>query len=333
MFDLKIVSEFMYEHFSQVTVHAGTEFHARCALCGDSKKNSFKKRFHLDWHNGNPRWHCFNCDSKGGFLRLYTILKHCTLEEAKKDLLGWNPDNHRTRLNRETSFKVKPAKNPIDNFNSHLKDFAGHKFPVDSSLYEQWLTLIDKFISDRHIPKEYQILYAWKGNFQGRLIIPIFDKAKNLIYFQARCLPGSDIQPKYKNPVSEKSNIILNKHKFWPDKYIIITEGLLDAYMIGDQGTTCLGKEIQRPFLMKLLKLTDKTVIVAYDNDQEGLKSMLKFMKSPLKKMVKYFIMPAEYDAKDINILSCDHNIKNMYSFIVKNSYELYVATLKLKIM
>jgi 5S rRNA maturation endonuclease (ribonuclease M5) len=321
----------MFRNFSLVTLSGGTKFHARCAICGDSKKNSFKKRFHLDWQGGNPRYHCFNCDAKGGFLRLYTIINRCTYEEAKKELLHWDEDRIKIQLDRNP-VQPKPAKIINNHFNSHLKDFAGHNFPVDSLLYKQWLNIIDKFVSDRKVPKEYQILYSWKGYFQGRLIVPIFDEDVNLTYFQARRIPETEIQPKYKNPVAEKSNIILNEHKFQRDKFIIVTEGLLDAFMIGNQGTTCLGKEIPYGFLKRLRKLTDAGVILAYDNDTEGVKSMKKFMESELNKMVKYFIMPSQYDSKDINILSCDHNIENMYQFIVKYSYELFVADMRLKL-
>jgi DNA primase len=153
----------------------------------------------------------------------------------------------------------------------------------------------------------------------------------NLIYFQARRRPGSGVEPKYKNPAGEKQNIILNKDRFRNDRCIIVTEGLLDAFMIGPQGTTCLGKELSIDFVKKLKKYTHESIILAFDNDEPGQISMKKIMKSDISKMVKYFIMPKAYDSKDINSLRCDYNIKDMYSFVVENSYELHTALTRLK--
>jgi hypothetical protein len=110
-----------------------------------------------------------------------------------------------------------------------------------------------------------------------------------------------------------------------------VTEGLLDAFMIGRQGTTCLGKSLSRDFFLKLKMYTHESIILAFDNDEEGQKSMKKVMKSDMAQEVKYFIMPKAFDSKDINKLQCDHNIDDMYSFVVKNSYELHTATMRLK--
>jgi len=58
---------------------------------------------------------------------------------------------------------------------------------------------------------------------------------------------------------------------------------------------------------------------------------MQQIMNSDISKMVKYFIMPKGFDSKDINKLQCDHNIDDMYSFVVRNSYELHAAIMRLK--
>jgi len=68
MLDLEIINDFAYEHFENIAVSKnGMHFHSRCPLCGDSKKSSRKKRFHLDYNEGNPIWHCFNCNRSGSF--------------------------------------------------------------------------------------------------------------------------------------------------------------------------------------------------------------------------------------------------------------------------
>ena len=74
--DLQIVTQFMIQHFEQTKITGnGTHFLARCPLCGDSKKNPYKKRFNLNWNNGVPGYHCFNCSRHGNFYEIYSIMK------------------------------------------------------------------------------------------------------------------------------------------------------------------------------------------------------------------------------------------------------------------
>jgi hypothetical protein len=163
-----------------------------------------------------------------------------------------------------------------------------------------YLKKLEQFYNSRKIPYEYKIYIAYKGKYKNRIIIPIFDEDNNIIYFQARRIPGSGITPKYDNPVAPKELCILNKHKFDKEKYIIVHEGLIDAFMVGKQGTSCLGKEISEELLQELFKLTNKGVIVALDNDTEAYKSLARFMrKNPMARKVKYFLYPKKFEGYD----------------------------------
>ena len=91
MIDIEIVTRFMMENFQQVDIKDnGKHFLARCPLCGDSKKNQYKKRFNLSWNGGVPGWHCFNCDEHGNFYEIYGRLKGLNPEEVKKELHRWD---------------------------------------------------------------------------------------------------------------------------------------------------------------------------------------------------------------------------------------------------
>ena len=85
--DLQFVTQFMLQHFEQTIVsRGGTHFLARCLLCGDSRKNKYKKRFNLDYNNGVPGYHCFNCGKKGNFIEIYSIVKGISYDDAKEKL-------------------------------------------------------------------------------------------------------------------------------------------------------------------------------------------------------------------------------------------------------
>ena len=315
----------MFENFQLVTIQSGTRFHARCPLCGDSAKDRQKKRFHLDYNGGNPVWHCFNCD-KGSksFMTLYCKVLGIDYKTAYKKLFKYDSKKYKERLK---PVRVKPAKiiNEPNNFNWILQDC---KLDVGSLMYDTYKRLLEEFRAERMIPDKYDLFLAHRGKYKGRVIIPIYDAQRDIIFFQGRSLPALDLEPKYLNPVTEKSMIVLNESVFQKDKYIVVTEGIIDAFMVGGQGTACLGVKMSDEFLKRLLSSTDKGVILVFDNDDAGMEALTHFMYvNKYKERVRYFLMPEKYrDYKDINNIVVERNIKDIYDFVVKNSND-HLAT------
>jgi len=324
LFDLQTVSSFMLENFQRVTIQNGTHFHARCPLCGDSAKNERKKRFHLDYNGGQPKWHCFNCNrGSKNFVTLYCQVLKIDYKTACKQLFKYDSKKVKDRLARKVE-QAPTVVNKPSNFNWILDDCISETLKVDSMMWSTFVNVLKVFRKARQIPDKYDLYIAFRGKYRGRIIIPILDSEGNIIFFQGRALPATDLEPKYLNPVTEKSMIIHNESVFRRDRFIIVTEGLIDAFMIGDQGTTSLGVEISDGFLKGLLSLTDKGVILIFDNDDPGQEALEKFMvENKYKDRVQYFLMPRKYiEHKDINILSVKEDINDLYTLIVNNSFK-----------
>ena len=331
MIDLQIVADFAHQNLEKVTTQkGGTHFHARCPLCGDSKKSQSKKRFHLDWNNGNPGYHCFNCNATGNFIKLYSLLKGISEEEVRREIFKYNSDYIKKKLTSEPIVENMPS--GVQSYNYILNSCVTEN--TESILLEYWKRIISNFRNERKIPEQYKLYYCFDGRYKNRIIVPVF-KENDIIYFQARRVPGTKLEPKYLNPSTEKQIIIHNEENFDKDKFIIITEGLIDAFMIGDQGTSCLGKEISEDFLSKLFELTDKGIIIALDNDSDGMKALDIFIeKNAYKQRCRYFLMPEKYKyCKDINDVKTKHNIENLYEFIVNGSYSFVKTYLKVKML
>ena len=334
MIDLGFVSEFVFQHFEGVKVQ-GTHFLARCILCGDSKKSDFKKRFNLDWNNGNPGYHCFNCGRHGSFVQLYSILKGISEEEAVKEIfkkkINWDTASIKNKCS--TRILDVPECLPIENFNHIIKDCFDINSNPDSIISKALIEALKKFYADRKINVVNHRMYvAGNGEYKNRIIIPIYDVNDNIIYFQARRIPGTKKDPKYKNPISPKELIIMNEHLFDHTKPIVVTEGIIDAWMIGNQATTCLGKEISEAFLDHLFKL-NKKVIIALDNDVEAKRALRKFInENKYSQKCKYFLYPFEFNKfKDINNIVVENDINfDMYDIILKNSCDYSTAYTKL---
>lgn len=333
MIDLNFVSEFIYSHFTLVKPSSnGTHFLARCILCGDSKKSSRKRRFNLDYNGGNPIYHCFNCGRSGSFIQLYSEVKGLSLSQTKKELYNFHSITDRLIQTLSARKRKKIIKEiQFEDHSYILEDCVQLNAQYKSLVKISYQDKLKDFYAKRMIPEaEYKVFLAYKGDYNNRFIIPVYDEYNNMVYFQARRM-NSNMELKYKNPTLEKGYLIFNKQHFKRNKNIIITEGLIDAQMVEEhQGTSVLGANISDEFLSEILKLTDKDVIIAFDNpfvDTQGLKSLLAFMNGAHKRYpnkyarkVKYFIPPKEFSkCKDINNFKMA-GINNIYDFICENS-------------
>lgn len=343
MIDLETVREFVLENFPMVKISKkGTHFHARCILCGDSKKSPTKKRFHLDWNRGKPIWQCFNCQRSGGFIRLYCDVKGVDFETAKSRIFDHHVDKWGrkkwTRWNEDTkAIKNINSGEPLTTYHDYLlKSCISPTDNPSGYIAKQLQKKLRNFISERKLPEGIKVYVAYKGDYKNRLIIPVYE-GNRIVYFQARRI-HPNVEPKYINPVSEKERIILNKEKFEPHKFIIATEGLIDAFMIPNQGTACLGSSFSEAFLKTLFEYTNKGVILFFDNDDAGLKAFNKFTDKEygniFRDKVKYFLFPNKYKRQgytDLNEIVTNEKIGDVYEFIVANSHNLVKAITMLK--
>jgi hypothetical protein len=97
-----------------------------------------------------------------------------------------------------------------------------------------------------------------------------------------------------------------------------------------------LGVEASDLFIKVLLALTNRKIIMAYDNDAPGRKALQKFMaESKYSKRVLYFLMSKEFKhVKDLNELRKininEEKIGELYDFVVDNSFSYLKTTSKL---
>ena len=318
--DLGFVSSFVQESFSNVLIsRGGTHFNFRCPFCGDSKKNNHKRRFHLQFTSETEIFfNCFNCETRGNFYDLYGHIKGYSSKEAFSIINKFNPELIRKQL-LNNSFKQNSqneASSILTNFDIFLNRFCLKEDSVINGFKEK--ILIDKLVefkSQRGI-ENYPCYICKQGKFDKRIIIPIIEN-NHCVYFQGRAT-SNDIEPKYLNPSVEKENIILNKENFDRNKFIIITEGILDALTFDNQGTTCLGSVVKDSFLKELFKYTNKGVILALDGDETGKKKMLKIhSESSFKQKLLYFFLDTY---KDWNEFHTKMPTFDLYKYVTENS-------------
>lgn len=334
-----LVEEFVYSSL-QKPKRRGNGWVARCPICGDSKKNPNMRRLNIDYY---PRYDefiykCYNggCpENSGNIQSLYAHVYGCTWKEANEALgesKKYDSDELKEKLDGRKKFQDEEDESQ-GVLNLEMADCISLTDTPEGRIEKNYHTALKRFVVERRIPLRRGVMVAHRGRYQNRFILPVYEGG-DLVYFQGRAMHDY-MQPKYLNPVVIKENIVLNNEYFDQTKHIIICEGLIDAWMVEDnQGTSCLGASISEDFLGKVINSTAMSVIVALDNpliDESGFKNYEKLLESKYGKQIKYFFMPNDTD-KDLNdVRKRNGNQFNIYDFVVKNSYNFFKTSMKMK--
>lgn len=323
--DFSKVIELAYEKLESPKI-GNNCVRSRCPLCGDSKTKSNVRRFYIDYYAPYNDYitKCFRCGKSLNITSLYAFLYDTSYTDAKKALEGkqYDPEKIRNKLEKKQKGNRQETKQSAElDINIERECYSIYSNPAGKT-GKRCVEALNNFQKERGVKGCF---IAHSGRYQGRVIIPVYYKGE-LIYFQGRAL-FDEMHPKYLNPAVEKEGIIPNQDKFDSEKSIIVTEGLLDAYTIGDQGTSPLGVSINDDFLLWIRRLTKESVILALDNhrnDSASYEQLTKIsQKSSHAKLINYFLFPKKYErCKDINelVASGEINKDEVFDFIIDNS-------------
>lgn len=333
-----LVEQFLYTNCNKVKRN-GDGYVLRCPICGDSKKNPNMRRCNVDYYPKYDEfiYKCYNGDcpeSSGNIQSLYAHVMGVTWKEANDELIEkkYNSVKIKEKLDRKKNAYVDEVddKGTLD---LDPNDCVSLTDKPEGRIQQKYQDKLKQFHIERWIPTRRNVVVAHSGKYKNRYIIPVYEGGK-LVYFQGRSMTKEQM-PKFLNPVVVKEHIILNRELFDPEKYIIISEGLVDAFMIEyDQGTTCLGASISDVFLEHILPLSKKGVIVALDNpaiDKSGYTNYKKIVENCKHAgRLRYFFMPDTVH-KDLNEYKVKNKDVNMYDFVVANSVSFFKTSIVMK--
>lgn len=292
----------------------------------------------MDYYAKYDEWvyTCYNggCpNSSGNIQSLYAHVMGVSWKEANDELSErkYDSDKIKKRLEKRTQYVEEEDQQGV--LDLELSDCLSLSSVPDGKIQTQYHNILKRFYVNRWVPTRYNLMIAYTGKYKNRIIVPVYHE-NEMIYFQGRAI-SDDMLPKYLNPVVKKEEIVLNAEHFDPEKYIIITEGLIDAFMVEDhQGTSCLGAGISDEFLDRIFPYTNKGVIIALDNpklDESGFKNYEKLVEeSKYARKLKYFFMPNTVN-KDLNDLKLGNKSLNIYEFVVNNSCDYFKACISIK--
>lgn len=300
-------------------------FNFRCPYCGDSQESEYKARGYLYPGDNGLHFKCHNCPESKPF---YMFLKEqdaalfnaYTREKfmngnSDKGGMSWQKRKKEQKEKRDASLgtskpkfavKPKPTEVFVDPVLQNLQNInqlpEGHPCRV--------------YVESRKIPR-----YRWKdlfytGDFQAlaarfdpqaaerlvkyesRLVIPFFDKEKNVLAFQGRSL----------DPKCSLRYITIKKHQDYVKCYgmeyinedypVRIIEGPIDSMFVfncvasADADLTRIGSKYDNKVLL-------------FDNQPRN-KSLLNIIDRAIKRGYPVVIFPEGFEGKDVNDLILD---------------------------
>lgn len=304
------------------------EYTFRCPICLDSKKNLNKRRGYLYRQNNEMMFKCHNCgiaENIYGFLKMIDVdlFRHYAMEKLKEQ--GYTFNKKRTEPIVEKPLEEIPEINYLEGLET-----IGQ---LPSKHYAK------EYIRQRQIPKEHwDKLYFVEdfGNYieailpnneyqlkkdDPRILIPFFNKKKEIIAFQGRSL--IDPVARYITiKVQKGAKKVFGEDRLDPTKRIYMVEGPFDSLFL-DNCLAVAGSDLGFP------EYRDNMTIVL-DNEPRSPEIIAK-MEKLITQNYTMCIWPTYVKQKDINdMVVTGLKIGQVKSIIENHSWKGLAAKVKL---
>ena len=281
-------------------------FNFRCPFCGDSQSSKYKTRGWIYEKKGDYKFHCFNCSVSKGFSYFLKDLDQQLYNEYRMEVMK----DSKTPEQEELESFIKKMEKP-----KFMKEGVLKGLKKVSQLSPDHR--VKKLVDSRKIPTDIHYRLFSCPNFfkfcnsvipgkfsdktlehdETRLLIPFFDKDKNVHAFQGRALGESRV--KYVTIVIDESVpkvYGLDTANF--DKTVYVLEGPIDSMFIPNSIATAGGDLVSA--LGSFHGEAKSSLVIVYDNEPRSKDTVKKLDKAILQGY-RVCIWPDNLDHKDIN--------------------------------
>ena len=295
-------------------------YNFRCPLCGDSTKNKTKARGFVFRKKNDYFYMCHNCGVSTTFYNFLkqidsSLLKEYQLERYKNGETG---NNNYPKPDFEEFKTEKPT------FKKALE------LPSIDSLPEAHFA--KNYVSQRRIPETFwsQLYYAedFAAFIQNlgienaglkekdnRLVIPFYDKEKNLVALQGRALGESKLRY-ITLKLHDDNKKVFGLERANTEEMIYVTEGPIDSMFLENAVATADSN------LESITDCLDKSkVVLVFDNEPRN-KEIVKKLEHAIDNHFKVVIWPEFIDDKDINdMVLNDFSPDEIQDIVNKNTF------------
>ena len=290
-------------------------YNFRCPICGDSQKHKNKARGYIYVVKNNTNFKCHNCGaslSLNNFIKKIdgTLHKQYTLEKFKEGHTG------RGFVAEEPEFKFKK---PV--FRKKL-DLPKASENADAREYLEKRKLNpDKFYFANNFKRWVNTkkqTFDTIGRDESRIIIPMYDRDKNLIGFQGRSLVPNSV--KYITVMLEdEAPKIYGLDSIDEKLPVYVVEGPFDSTFVNNSVALC-GSDGDLGYL------EGSDTILVYDNEPRN-REIVGRIERCIERNQKVVIWPSNIIEKDINdMVLAGHDVMSMLKL---NTYSGLEAKIK----
>jgi DNA primase len=270
----------------------------------------------------NGVYRCWYTDKKGSLISLVSLVDKIPYDDAAERICSEIP-LRALELKVHNFFSDKKEESqttPIEKTSELTLPPYSYELSSMNRANYYYLSAME-YLNQRKIPCE-GLYICVEGDYKNRIIIPYYDKYKNLIYYNGRTLSNDKKVLRYMKAKPEEAS---QEHvlflKDWPSigKKIYLTEGEFDAITLslaGFHGAACGGKYLSSD---QIEILRDYQIVLAFDSDEPGKKALLDIGNQLLVvgfTNIRYVRPPTIF--KDWNKLLQERNIETIQSYIEK---------------
>jgi hypothetical protein len=273
-------------------------YNFRCPICGDSQKNKTKARGFVYRKKNDYFYMCHNCNVSTTFYNFLkqvdeNLLKEYQLERYKNGETGNNnyPKPTFEEFKTETpTFKKSLDLPSIDSLpEAHFAKVYVKQRRIPETFFSQLYYAEDfaAFIQDLGIQKEL----TKKDN---RLVIPFYDKEKNLVAVQGRALGESKLRY-ITLKLHDDNKKIFGLDQANTESMVYVTEGPIDSMFLNNAVATADSN------LESIGETLDKSqVTLVFDNEPRN-KEIIRQMEHAIDNHYRIVIWPEYIEEKDVN--------------------------------
>ena len=290
-------------------------YNFRCPICGDSQKNKNKMRGYIYVVKNNTNFKCHNCGASLSLNNLIkkldtTLHKQYTLEKFKEGHTG------RNFVVEEPVFQFKkPVFRKKLDLPKATENPDAREYLEKRKLNPEKFYFADKFKQWTNSKKQ---TFDTIGRDESRIIIPMYDREKNLIGFQGRSLVPNSV--KYITVMLEDEAPKIYGLETIDEKLpIYVVEGPFDSTFVDNSVALC-GSDGDLGYL------EGSDTILVYDNEPRNREIVGRIGRC-IERNQKVVIWPSNIIEKDINdMVLAGHDVMSMLKL---NTYSGLEAKLK----
>jgi len=263
-----------------------------CPYCFDGKSKT--PRSHFIIKDNQIGFHCFNCGAKKRFTgsNIHSLAAFISkaswkklgnvLLELKKEKIFPEMD-----ITKQEEIADKVEKDKLDLITYKEIELPKHCVPLSTKkedltpkyqpIFRQYKKSALEYLKNHAVenhPKVKELQICLKGDFKGRLIIPIYFDDKLISYVGRALFPTRTkfLYPPSDDNFNERGKIIYNLdlliHKRFNHKQIFITESIFDAWVLN--GMAVLSKNItdEQMEILENFNIQNKKLVFVLDKDE-----------------------------------------------------------------